>query len=422
MIKQKTAIGPMIIIGFLFFILGFITWLNGMLIPYLKIACELTDFQALLVTFAFYISYTVMALPSSWLLEKLGFKNGLSFGLWIMAGGALFFIPAAFSRDYLSFLIGLFILGTGMAVLQTAVNPYITILGPIESAAKRISIMGVANKTAGAIAPLMLAFFVVKDGDHEMISNLANVTAIDKKAFLDALAERVVTPYIIMAIVLFIAGVGIKLSGLPNINSEKDTHEVLEDDKNSVLDYPYLILGVIALFFYVGVEVIAGDTIIRYGQSLGIPLETAKNFTTYTMVSMLVGYAMGILLIPKIISQRFALKISAILGVVFSLAAIFSTGFVSVFFIAILGFANAIVWPAVWPLAVEGVGKHLKTASALLIMAIAGGALLPLVWGALSDNYSSQMAYLILIPAYLFILFFATKGYKIKNWRKELDA
>ena len=419
MIKQKTAIVPMIIIGFLFFILGFITWLNGMLIPYLKIACELTDFQALLVTFAFYISYTVMALPSSWLLGKLGFKNGLSFGLWIMAGGALFFIPAAFSRDYLSFLTGLFILGTGMAVLQTAVNPYITILGPIDSAAKRISMMGVANKAAGAIAPLMLAFFVVKEGDHEMINNLANIPAIDKKMFLDALAERVVTPYIIMAIVLFIAGVGIKLSNLPNINSENENKESEISDKNSVLDYPYLVYGVIALFFYVGAEVIAGDTIIRYGQSLGIPLETAKNFTTFTMVSMLVGYGLGIILIPRFISQRLALKVSAILGIVFSLAAIFTTGYISVFFIAILGLANAIVWPAVWPLAVEGVGKHLKTASALLIMAIAGGALLPLVWGALSDKFDSQTAYVILIPAYLFILFFATKGYKIKDWKKE---
>ncbi len=419
MVKQKTQVGPIIIIGFLFFILGFITWLNGMLIPYLKIACELTDFQALLVTFAFYISYTVMALPSSWLLGKLGFKNGLSFGLWIMAGGALFFIPAAFSRDYLSFLTGLFILGTGMAVLQTAVNPYITILGPIESAAKRISIMGVANKTAGAIAPLVLAYFVVKQGDSDVINNLSTMLPIDKKNFLDSLAERVVTPYIIMAIVLFIAGVGIKLSGLPNINSENDTNNTNEDEKNSAFGYPYLVFGVIALFFYVGAEVIAGDTIIRYGQSLGIPLESAKNFTTYTMVSMLVGYGLGIIFIPKYISQRLALQISAILGLVFSVGAIFTTGFVSVLFIAILGLANALVWPAVWPLAVEGLGKHLKTASALLIMAIAGGALLPLVWGALSDKFSSQTAYVILIPAYLFILFFATKGYKIKDWSKD---
>ncbi len=422
MTKQKTAIGPIFIIGILFFILGFITWLNGLLIPYLKTACELTNFQALFVAFAFYISYTVMALPSSWILEKLGFKNGLSVGLWIMAVGALVFIPAAYSREFSVFLLGLFILGTGMAVLQTAVNPYITILGPIESAAKRISMMGVANKVAGAIAPLVLAYFVVHKGDDETIRNLANMLPADKELFLNTLAERVINPYIVMAIVLVLVGIGIKFSSLPNIDSEEnaDSEHIgdKQEEKNNVFAYPYLILGVITLFFYVGAEVIAGDTIIRYGQSLNIPMETAKNFTTYTMIGMLIGYLSGIVLIPKYVSQRRALQASAILGLLFTLAAVFSSGFISVFFIAILGLANALVWPAVWPLAINGLGKHLKTGSALLIMAISGGAMLPLIWGKLADIFSSQTAYLTLIPAYLFILFFATYGYKIKEWKK----
>ncbi len=438
MTKQKTPIVAIFIIGVLFFILGFITWLNGLLIPYLKTACELTDFQALFVAFAFYISYTVMALPSSWILEKLGFKNGLSVGLWIMAIGALVFIPAAYSREFTIFLVGLFILGTGMAVLQTAVNPYITILGPIESAAKRISIMGVANKTAGAIATLVLAHFVIQEGDDKTISNLVNMLPADKELFLNSLAERVINPYIVMAAVLALVGIGIKFSKLPNVNSEEETIVESKDDKNSVFAYPFLVFGVIALFFYVGAEVIAGDTIIQYGKSLGIPMGSdekfvfsfqdnmikifipiqAKFFTTFTMIWMLIGYLIGIVLIPKIISQRLALQVSAILGVVFSLTAIFTTGFTSVLFIALLGLANALVWPAVWPLAVEGIGKHLKTASALLIMAISGGALLPLVWGKMSDIYDSQTAYFVLIPAYLFILFFATYGYKIKSWKK----
>ena len=419
MTKQKTSILPIFIIGVLFFILGFITWLNGLLIPYLKAACELTDFQALFVAFAFYISYTVMALPSSWIIEKLGFKNGLSVGLWIMAIGALVFIPAAYSREYLVFLVGLFILGTGMAVLQTAVNPYITILGPIESAARRISIMGVANKVAGAIAPLVLAYFIVHEGDDETIKNLVNMLTADKDLFLNSLAERVVNPYIVMTIVLVLVGIGIKFSKLPDINSEEENVNNSEkEDKASVFSYPYLIFGVATLFFYVGAEVIAGDTIIQYGKSLGIPMETAKNFTTYTMIGMLVGYVFGILLIPKIISQKTALQISAVLGIVFSLIAIFSTGFISVLFIALLGLANALVWPAVWPLAVEGLVRHLKTGSALLTMAISGGALMPLVWGKMSDVYDSQTAYFVLIPSYLFILFFATYGYKIKSWKR----
>ncbi len=422
MTKQKTPIGPIVIIGILFFILGFITWLNGLLIPYLKTACELNNFQALFVAFAFYISYTVMALPSSWILEKLGFKNGLSVGLWVMAVGALVFIPAANTREFPIFLVGLFILGTGMAVLQTAVNPYITILGPIESAAKRISIMGIANKVAGAIAPLALAYFVVQAGDDETINNLANMLPADKDLFLNSLAQRVINPYIGMAIVLGLVGIGIKFSSLPEIDSEEsdnaNSNDNKQKDKGSIFAYPYLVLGVMTLFFYVGAEVIAGDTIIRYGQSLDIPMETAKNFTTYTMIGMLVGYVIGIILIPRYISQHKALQASAILGLTFTLAAIFTNGFVSVFFIAILGLANALVWPAVWPLAIHGLGKHIKTGSALLIMAISGGAILPLIWGKLSDDFSSQTAYLVLIPAYLFILFFATYGYKIKEWKK----
>lgn len=410
--------GPIFIIGILFFILGFITWLNGILIPYLKTACELTDFQALFVAFAFYISYTIMALPSSWVLKKTGFKNGMTVGLWVMALGALVFIPAAYTRVYSFFLLGLFILGTGMAVLQTAVNPYITILGPIESAAKRISMMGIANKAAGALAPLILAYFVVKQGDDEAIKNLVNLSAEERTLFLDGLASRVVNPYIVMAIVLFLVGLGLKFSSLPEIDSEnnEDINDSSQDEKSSVWAYPYLVLGVITLFFYVGAEVIAGDTIIRYGQSLGIPMETAKMFTTYTMIAMLAGYLIGIVLIPRFISQHKALQASAILGIVFSTAALFTDGFISVLFIALLGLANALVWPAVWPLAIKGLGKHIKTGSAMLIMAISGGAILPLAWGKMSDLYDSQTAYFVLIPAYLVILFYSTYGHKLKKW------
>jgi len=416
--SNQSKTGPIIIIGALFFILGFITWLNGILIPYLKTACELSDFQALFVAFAFYISYTVMALPSSWVLKKTGFKNGMTVGLWVMALGALVFIPAAFTRVYAYFLLGLFLLGTGMAVLQTAVNPYITILGPIESAAKRISMMGIANKVAGALAPLILAYFVVQQGDDEAIKNLINLNDADKIQFLDNLAFRVVNPYIFMAVILFLIGMGLKFSNLPDIDSEdnEDVNEAGQEDKGSVFSYPNLVLGVLTLFFYVGAEVIAGDTIIRYGISLGIPIETAKNFTSYTMVAMIAGYILGILFIPKYLSQHKALQYSAILGVIFSILAIFTNGFTSVLFVALLGLANALVWPAVWPLAIKGLGKHIKTGSALLIMAISGGALLPLVWGGLSDLYDNQIAYVILIPAYLVILFFSVKGYKMKKW------
>jgi glucose/galactose transporter len=404
------------VIGLLFFIFGFVTWLNGILIPYLKIACELTNFQALFVAFAFYISYTIMALPSSWVLKKTGFKNGMMTGLFVMALGTLLFVPAAQTRIYSIFLLGLFVQGTGLAILQTASNPYITILGPHESAAKRISIMGICNKVAGALAPLILAYFILNDGDA-FVAKLEGLEHIARTLALDELASRVILPYVIMTIVLVILGLMIRLSPLPEIESEQE--EKAYDSivtKSNIFQFPNLVLGVLALFLYVGAEVIAGDTIIRYGISLDIPISTAKLFTSFTLASMVLGYIIGILLIPKYLSQQKALEISAILGIIFSIAAIYSPPIISVTFIALLGLANALVWPAIWPLAIHGLGKFLKTGSAMLIMAIAGGAILPLLWGKLSDIYSTQLAYWILVPCYLIIFFYANKWYKKTSW------
>lgn len=415
--NSKSYFTSITIIGILFFIFGFVTWLNGILIPYLRIACELTTFESLLVAFAFYISYFVMAPPSSWVLTKTGFKKGMMVGLMIMAVGALIFIPAAMTRTYGVFLLGLFVMGTGLALLQTASNPYITIIGPRETAATRISIMGICNKVAGSIAPLILAYFILSDGDA-LIAKLQTLTAAQKAIELDALAARVITPYIVIAIVLFLLGIGIRLSPLPEIETEAADEVDVKDisAKTSILQFPHLWLGALALFLYVGVEVIAGDTIIRYGMSLGIPLSQAKAFTSYTLISMVVGYVLiGIILIPKVISQRTALKISAILGVIFSLLAIFTMGKTSVLFVALLGFANALVWPAMWPLAIHDLGKFIKTGSAILVMMIAGGAILPLVWGKLSDMFVSHppYAYWICVPCYLYILFYSIKGYKV---------
>lgn len=415
--NKRTYILSISIIGLLFFIFGFVTWLNGILIPYLQIACELTNFQALFVAFAFYISYTIMALPSSWILKKTGFKNGMTIGLFVMAVGTIMFIPAAQTRTYALFLFGLFILGTGLALLQTASNPYITIIGPRESAAKRISIMGICNKVAGALAPLILAYFILHDGDA-FVEKLQTMEESIKVIALNELAARVIIPYIFMTAVLILLGIMIRFAPLPEIEEEvvEDTYDE-SITKTNIFQFPNLILGVIALFLYVGAEVIAGDTIIRYGISLGIPIDTAKLFTSLTLVSMIVGYIIGILLIPRFLSQEKALAISAILGVVFSIAAIYSPAMLSVTFVALLGLANAIVWPAIWPLALHGLNRFIKTGSAMLIMAIAGGAILPLVWGKIADDYSPQLAYWVMIPLYVFIYFYAVRWYKLTRWK-----
>ncbi len=416
-LDRKRTLVSMLLVGALFFIFGFVTWLNAILVPYLKIACELSNFYALLVTSAFYIAYTIMALPGAWLLNKTGLKKGMMIGLWIMAVGTILFIPAALTRMYPLFLAGLFIMGTGLAVLQTASNPYITVIGPEESAARRISIMGICNKAAGALAPLLLAYFILHDGD-EIIQKLASISFEEKTLLLDNLAKRVINPYIVMTLVLFLLGLGIKYSPLPELdkNDEESLGDEASKHKTSIFQFPHLILGAMALFFYVGVEVIAGDTIINYGLSTGIPIKQAKMFTSFTMIFMVIGYLLGTALIPKFVKQRQALIISAVLGVFFGLGIVFSTGFTSVMFVALLGFANALIWPAIWPLAIHGLGKFINTGSALLIMAISGGAFLPPIWGTLSDAFDAQSAYWILIPFYLIILAYAVKGYKLKSW------
>ncbi|NVO02226.1 MAG: sugar MFS transporter [Bacteroidetes bacterium] len=414
--KSKQGYGFAVgIIGIFFFIFGFVTWLNGILIPYLKIACELNNFESYFVAFAFYISYFVMAIPSSWVLKKTGFKKGMAVGLLVMALGALIFVPAAMTRTYGLFLTGLFVLGTGLAILQTASNPYITILGPAESAAKRISIMGICNKIAGVLSPLILGAIVLKDSD-KLIEQIKLMDITQKAIELDLLASRVIVPYIIMACVLIGLAALLKYTSLPDVDTDKEDEVVAAANvnKTNVFQFPQLTLGVFALFLYVGVEVIAGDTIISYGKSLGIPLSEAKIFTSYTLIAMVIGYILGIILIPKYLKQEKALAISAVLGVIFSICAIFTQGFTSVFFIAILGLANAIMWPAIWPLAINGLGRFTKIGSSLLIMAIAGGAVLPLVYGKFADIFTSQNAYWIMAPCYLIILFYAVKGHKLR--------
>ena len=421
---------PILIIAGLFFIFGFVTWINGALIPFMKTISELTSAQSLLVASASYISFVVMALPASFILIKIGYRKGMSLGLFIMGIGALIFIPAAEARTYWMFLTGIFIQGAGMTLLQTASNPYITILGPIESAAKRIAIMGIANKVAGALGSLIFGAILLS-GIDEINEKLTSVSANEKTQLLDTMADSVIMPYIVMAVVLFVLGILIRKAPLPHVEAEPIKE--LKDGattKTSIFQFPHLWLGVLTLFMYVGVEVIAGDTIIAYGISLGIPASEAKFFTTLTLMAMVATYAIGVVLIPKVISQTTALKASAVIGVILSFCIVFTTGFTSILFVAALGIANALVWPAVWPLTLKGLGKFTKTASALLIMAISGGAIIPPLYGKLVDvNKADLMAqgmseaiasaeaatkgYWILLPCYLFILYYAISGHKL---------
>jgi glucose/galactose transporter len=427
--SNKTAIA---IIAGLFFVFGFITWVNGALIPFMKTINELTEAQSYLVASASYISFVVMALPASYLLTKIGYRKGMSIGLFLMALGALVFIPAAESRTYWMFLTGIFIQGTGMTVLQTAANPYITILGPIESGAKRIAIMGIANKVAGALGSVIFGALLLS-GIDEVKDLVSQVSADEKAALLDQMADSVFVPYVVMALVLFVLGLLMRRAPLPHVEAEaRNEEETQFGGSKTIFQYPHLWFGMLTLFVYVGAEVIAGDTIIAYGLALGISASKAKFFTTFTLMAMVATYALGVMLIPKYLSQKRALQISAMIGLVLSFCIISTTGFTSVLFVAALGIANALVWPAVWPLTLDGLGKHTKTAAALLIMAISGGAIIPPLYGRLVDSgkealidsgleaadalaVAAKESYYILIPCYAIIFVFALWGQRLKK-------
>lgn len=417
--SNRTTYG-IFIIGTLFFVFGFITWLNSILIPFLKTACELTHFQASFVTFAFYISYFVMAIPSSLILEKVGFTRGMSIGLLIMAIGSVLFIPAALERNYILFLIALFIQGTGLALLQTAANPYVTILGPIESAAKRMSIMGICNKVAGMIGIIVLSNALFS-GTTELNEKINTPIALEEKQqLLQQLSHQIIVPYLIITALLVALVLFIKSAKLPEVTEDRseeiDKNSKVDTVQRSIFSYPYLWFGVFAIFFYVGAEVIAIDYLVLYGKYVGLSQSISAYLGVFALIALVVGYLVGIILIPKYISQRRALIVQLLVSIILVIVAISTNAFVSIFAIIALSFTHAIMWPAIWPLSIHSLGKYTKLGSAFLIMAIAGGALIPLIYGKLADNFNPQIAFSILFISYFYILFFATCGYKKNNW------
>ncbi|HEL2979545.1 TPA: sugar MFS transporter [Stenotrophomonas maltophilia] len=403
------------IVGVLFFLIGFFTWLNGPLITFVKLAFELSEVGAFLVLMVFYLSYFFLALPSSWILRRTGMKKGLSLSLLVMAGGAALFGEFATQRWYPGALGGLFVIGSGLALLQTAINPYISILGPIETAARRIALMGICNKIAGMLAPVLIGTLVLH-GIGDLDKQVQAADAVTKVALLNDFAAKIHAPYLAMAGLLVLLAVAVLFSPLPEIKSAEANATPTAAgaaERRSIFQFPHLWLGVLCLFVYVGVEVMAGDAIGTYGHGFDLPLDQTKMFTSLTLFAMLIGYVVGLLLIPKVVSQSRYLTISAVLGVVFCLGAWVTHGYVSVGFVAALGFANAMMWPAIFPLAIRGLGRFTETGSALLVMGIAGGAIIPQLFAVLKQHIDFQLVFvLLMVPCYLYILFYSVIGHR----------
>ena len=409
-------------VGCLFFVFGLVSWVNSILVPYFKVACDLkSGLQTYLVTFAFYIAYLVMTVPASFLLKKVGYKKGAMIGLFIMATGTLLFWPAALTRTYAMFLAALFVIGTSLAILQSVANPFVTIIGPHESAAKRISVMGICNKFAGIIAPLLFAAVVIRPEDKDIMAAVESglLAGPAKEAALDEMIKGVIPPYLVLTVFLAVFAVIFFKSPIRDINPDKDNKSVEgTQDRSSVWAYPYLVLGVIALFCHLGSQQISIATIIEYAQSMGLDLDAAKVFPSYTLACILGGYLLGVISIPKYISQQKALVVCTITGLILSVLVLALPLKASIWCVVLLGIPNSLIYAGIWPLAIRGLGKWTTLGSSLLVMALCGNAILSLLYGLMTDYMSLQASYWLLIPCFVFMIYYAVWGYKVENWKR----
>lgn len=396
--SSKGYLFPLVVIGILFFMIGFALGINGLIIPFLRTALDLTTAESYLVLAATFSTFIIFGYPSGLVIKAIGYKKTMILSFLFFAIGLYLFIPSAENQSFAMFLLASFISGIGNTMLQAAVNPYITILGPLESAATRMSMMGIANKAAWAIAPIFLGIFL----------NLGDVKLEDIKL-----------PFYFISGIFVLLGILVAFVPLPEVKAEGEDENdeaaasSYAANKTSIWQFPHLLLGLVSLLFYVGVETLAMASIVDYATSLNLP--DPQVYTSYTVIGMVIGYLVGVFFISKYISQERAMFVCAIIGLISSLLIVLTPMNISIWFVAVLGLANSLMWPALWPMAMKDLGKFTKTGSSLLVMAIVGGAVFPLLFGWLADvSGNMQQAYWICFPAYLMIFYYALSGHKIR--------
>lgn len=411
---------PLVIIALLFYVIGFGVGISGYLTPFLQSALNLSVSESYLVTVAIFSAFVIFGTPSGWLVKKVGYKKSIFISLLIMALGMVLFVPSAKTGSFYVFLLALFVSGIGNTLLQTSVNPYVTIIGPHESAAMRLSLMGIMNKLAWWMGPVFLGLFL----------DLKNVQL-----------SQVSLPFFIVAGILIVFAFLISFYPLPEVKApgedivdvsvedDKDVRHSYTADKTSVFQIPHLLLGVLALFLYVRIETLPMVSIIGFAKAIfGENVTNPEGYAKFVPIGMFVGYIVSVIAIPRIISQTNALRLFAIIGVVASLSVILLPGEHGIYGLIAIGFANSVMWGAIWPLAIADLGKFTKIGSSILVMGIVGGAIIPLIFGILLDLFKSgsysnvadyQHAYWIFIPAYLYILFFGLIGYRIRTKNKK---
>lgn len=402
-------VGPLMIVGIVFFMIGFGVGISGFLTPALRSAFNLTTGQSYLVTAAIFSAFVIFGRPTGWVIKKIGYRRAMMIAFFIMALGMWLFVPSSKSVSFPLFLVALFVGGIGNTLLQGAVNPYITILGPENTAAVRMSLMGIMNKLAWWIAPLFLGLFI----------DLTNVEVND-----------IIMPFYIVTGILVVLGLFVYFAHLPEVKAEgeDDEGEAAESsyaaNKTSILQFPHLLLGVFALFVYVGIETLPMASIIDFARATFGDAPNLQSYSKFVTLGLVAGYIFGVVSIPRFVSQQKALVAFAILGVTSSVLLIYLPAKYAFYALLLASFSNSLMWPAIWPLAMKDLGRFTKAGASMLVMAIVGGAVVPLIFGFIVDAVKTtevalvgdyQSAYWVMVPCYLFIFYYAVSGHKIRT-------
>lgn len=398
--KNKTLI-PLAFIGIMFFAIGFALGINSLLVPVLQSSLEISNAASYLIIAATFIPFLIFGYPAGLTIKAIGYKKTMSLSFFIFAVAFYLFILSANGGSFTLFLLASFVSGAANAYLQASVNPYITILGPLESAAKRISIMGICNKLAWPIPSIFIVWLIGKDVSSIGISDLES-------------------PFMIIILAFVILGIMAFFAPLPEVKAEGEDASPDESadgscpsGKTSVFQFPHLLLGCVALFLYVGVETVSLGTLVDYANSLGLP--NAANYAWIAPIGIVIGYICGIIFIPRYINQATALKICSVIAILGSILVVITPSDISIYFVSLMALGCSLMWPALWPLAIADLGRFTKSGSSLLIMAMFGGAVIPTVYGWLKDSYSAQQAYWLCLPCFLFILYYGMYGCKIRT-------
>ncbi|SFG38475.1 L-fucose:H+ symporter permease [Pontibacter chinhatensis] len=410
--KKNRYFLPFILITSLFFLWGFAHNLNPILIPHLKKACQLTDVQSAFIDSAFFIAYFLMALPAGYFMRRFGYKSGIVLGLVLFAVGAFLFYPAAELRMFGFFLGALFVIASGLTFLETAANPYVTVLGSPETATQRLNFSQSFNGLAATLAPLMGGVFILS-GTSYTDEELAAMPASEVTAYLDLEASSVQVPYLIIGLVVLAVALVLWRVPLPEIQEEEEVAETGSGE--SILKKRNLMLGVVTQFFYVGAQVCIASFFIRFsGSAAGVGEKTAAMLLAVALFGFMIGRFVGTFLMRFIPPARL-LAIYAVLCFLLTVAAVAASGYVSIYALMGVQFFMSIMFPTIFSLSIQGLGAKTKQASSLLIMSIVGGAILPVVMGGVSDSYNIRVAYLVPAVCFLFVLYFAYRNMAVKQ-------